>query len=292
MNTVSSKLSLCISFLFSMSCYYTWAQNTGIGTSLPQAPLHINNNSVNELLRLQGAQPYISFYSLGTYQGYLWATGSTIDLGTAFSSNYPVTISPNLNTTTFFTANGRVGIGGVSNPADKLDASGNIRFSGALKPGGNSGIAGQVLQSNGSSIPTWITLPNMYDNTSHIYTLAGAPPIGPSIVDADIPGLTRTITLSGNAKVMISYSLYGYAYNDCCGAVYYEYYIKIDGNIVKRNFQSCANQKTKASSQTFIASLPAGTHNIKISWHYYQGPRIDNLQDEIWSVLDIVVFPQ
>ena len=47
---------------------------------------------------------------------------------------------------------GNVGIG-VANPAEALDVSGNIQFSGALMPGGNAGTAGQVLVSQGPGVP-------------------------------------------------------------------------------------------------------------------------------------------
>ncbi|MFA6585907.1 MAG: hypothetical protein WCS86_01975 [Candidatus Paceibacterota bacterium] len=48
------------------------------------------------------------------------------------------------------------GIGTIE-PAEKLDVVGNIKFSGALMPGGLAGTAGQVLQSNGAGVPTWVT---------------------------------------------------------------------------------------------------------------------------------------
>ena len=48
--------------------------------------------------------------------------------------------------------NGNVGIG-IANPTERLDVSGNVRFSGALMPGGNAGSVGQVLISQGPGVP-------------------------------------------------------------------------------------------------------------------------------------------
>ena len=51
---------------------------------------------------------------------------------------------------------GNVGIG-ITNPFQKLEVSGNVRFSGALMPNGSAGTAGYVLTSAGAGLaPTWI----------------------------------------------------------------------------------------------------------------------------------------
>ena len=50
---------------------------------------------------------------------------------------------------------GNVGIG-LNSPAQALDVSGNVQFSGALMPGGNAGAPGQVLVSQGAgTAPQW-----------------------------------------------------------------------------------------------------------------------------------------
>ncbi len=52
---------------------------------------------------------------------------------------------------------GNVGIGNVS-PTEKLDVTGNMKFSGALMPNNLPGAVGNVLTSNGAgSAPTWST---------------------------------------------------------------------------------------------------------------------------------------
>lgn len=55
------------------------------------------------------------------------------------------------------TQSGNVGIGKTAASAtQKLDVQGNVKFSGALMPGGSAGTSGQVLTSQGSSAaPIW-----------------------------------------------------------------------------------------------------------------------------------------
>jgi hypothetical protein len=94
----------------------------------------------------------------GANTAYLYSTGNDFAIGNG----------TNLKNLNFFTttggvytermridANGNVGIAN-SSPSEKLDVTGNIEFSGALKPGGNAGAVGTFLISTGSSsAPTW-----------------------------------------------------------------------------------------------------------------------------------------
>jgi len=61
---------------------------------------------------------------------------------------------------------GNVGIGTTA-PSERLDVQGNVRFSGALMPGGNPGTSGQVLVSQGQDQPpVWQTLPSSNNSWS------------------------------------------------------------------------------------------------------------------------------
>ncbi|NPA34467.1 MAG: hypothetical protein GXO48_06030, partial [Chlorobi bacterium] len=58
---------------------------------------------------------------------------------------------------------GNVGIN-VLLPSEKLHVQGNVRFDGALMPGGNAGTTGQVLISQGpGAAPIWVDAPSIGD---------------------------------------------------------------------------------------------------------------------------------
>ena len=148
-----------------MIAFAAKAQNTGIGTNAPQAPLHVSTSS-SEVLRIQGNNPYLSLFdNTDGYRGYLWYRPETftpfirsIDLGSAVGSGLAVTISPGLQNTATFLPTGNVGIGTIT-PAEKLDVNGNVNLTGTLKVNNSSGTPGQVLVSNGGAAPTWQDAP-------------------------------------------------------------------------------------------------------------------------------------
>jgi hypothetical protein len=60
--------------------------NVGINTNTPIAPLHITGN--NESVRLQGTEPYITFFDpAGVYKGFVWqGPGQNMSIGTAIGN--------------------------------------------------------------------------------------------------------------------------------------------------------------------------------------------------------------
>ncbi len=74
-------------------------------------------------------------------------------------------------------SDGKVGVG-VANPSEALDILGNVKFSGALMPGGNTGTLGQVLISQGAgNPPQWVT-PNFGDNWGSQVAVTQGPIVG------------------------------------------------------------------------------------------------------------------
>jgi hypothetical protein len=91
--------------------YNNNAGNVGIGTSNPLVPLHINKTT-DELLRLQGLNPYLSFYNNGAVKSYVQAYGDDLLLGTILgNTNGAIRFyNNNINNMTIL-SNGNVGIG-------------------------------------------------------------------------------------------------------------------------------------------------------------------------------------
>jgi hypothetical protein len=97
----------------------------GINIQNPAVPLHVYSSS-DEVVRIRGGFPYMSFYRSDLYAGYLWANGLSFELGTPVGSGIPVTIAPGLGTAATFMPGGNVGIG-ASDPSFRLDVNGRIR---------------------------------------------------------------------------------------------------------------------------------------------------------------------
>jgi hypothetical protein len=106
------------------------------------------------------------------YDGSVWqriVTGSSTDniyttngtIGSGRTVNVTNTLNFDAGTLFLDGTNNRIGIG-TSTPTEKLDLTGNVKFSGALMPNNTAGTAGQVLVSNGAgSAPNWVNVPNM-----------------------------------------------------------------------------------------------------------------------------------
>ncbi|HPQ08292.1 MAG TPA: hypothetical protein PK995_03620 [Bacteroidia bacterium] len=99
--------------------------------------------------------------------------------------------------------NSRLGVG-TATPAQRLDVSGNVQFSGALMPAGNAGTSGQILTSQGAGLPpTWQTpasIPLYGNNAQSVKLTTMVNTTSTSWVN--IPGMSITMTPQHN-KVFI-----------------------------------------------------------------------------------------
>jgi hypothetical protein len=100
---------------------------------------------------------------------------------------------------------GNLGVG-VSNPTEKLEVAGNLKFTGSLNPGGNSGTPGQVLQSNGTGTPTWVSPGNFGYNHTFGYNASTSVNLVPDVLNF-IPGLDSIpVPITSNSKIIFNYS--------------------------------------------------------------------------------------
>jgi len=97
----------------------------------------------------------------GANTAYLYSTGNDFVIGNGANSknlNFFTTAGGTASERMRISSAGNVGIANIS-PSEKLDVTGNIRFSGALMPNNSAGTAGYFLQSNGAgAAPTWAAL--------------------------------------------------------------------------------------------------------------------------------------
>lgn len=131
----------------------------------------------------------------------LFGSGADVSSGsltnaTAIGANAIVSASNSL----VLGNNANVGIG-ISSPSEKLHVIGNLRFDGALMSNGSAGTTGQLLISQGPGVaPNWGPVGGLiatYKNTPTRTTINSTSFI-------QITGLSRTITLTTNADVIIS----------------------------------------------------------------------------------------
>jgi hypothetical protein len=164
--------------------------NVGIGTTSPGAKLDVYGGN-GTYIRVSGAMPAgdgnqgLVGYELvnSSTNGYWRMYLADPDGGFGVTSNsfeiweYPANLGtggccrPRLRimssngsanpTEVVINSAGNVGIGTTA-PSERLDVQGNVRFSGALMPGGNAGTSGQVLVSQGAgTAPVWQPLSSL-----------------------------------------------------------------------------------------------------------------------------------
>lgn len=156
----------------------------GVGTSGPNSTLSVNgraqfgdntitNNDSNDNIYIErnanftqmhlyntdlsntDINAYISLNRTGTVNG---SGNSTPGMNIWTSSAHPIRFSTNVLERMVITSGGNVGIGSTA-PSERLDVTGNVRFSGALMPNNAAGTAGQVLTSAGAgAAPTWTSV--------------------------------------------------------------------------------------------------------------------------------------
>lgn len=206
-------------FLFSI----TANAQVGIGTATPNSSAQLDLQSttkgflVPRMTQLQVSQIVTPATGLLVYQtdgtagfyyfdGAVWKSGvGNGSICGSANTNYVAKFTgPNTMCNSIISDDGtNVGISKPA-PAQKLDVAGNVQFSGALMPGGWSGVNGLVLTSSGASAaPVWNSPTNsLYNNINVAY---GTATITTTTTWQIIPGMTQTITVppGRTAKVIV-----------------------------------------------------------------------------------------
>jgi hypothetical protein len=235
----------------------------------------------------QGVPGGFNVLTLGAQgTGILMLNGNTARVGIGTNSptaalGFPATLGKKITLYPGATGDAGFGMAGnrlqifADNPnadvAMGYDAAGtfNERFAvkptGALAVNGNTGTAGQVLSSNGSSsAATWVSPTNSQYNNITIITTSNSVLIADH-TSASLPDLTKTLTLSGPAKVIVSVSV---RISDpgcvACGASSNSVYLDLDNVDMRVYTRDLANGATDEMTFTDGISVSAGTHTIKI----------------------------
>lgn len=192
----------------------SFAQNIGIGTLTPQTPLDLRSTFFNHLFRMDGTTgTYLSIYENGLYRGYLGSFGGAnedVDFGTGSGNNTgKLHLSIQANPRLTIGATGNVGINN-SNPQWQLDVNGSMNLTGRLSAGGSSGVAGQVLVSNGLSAPTWQTLNGAFQNNVRFEAtfITSAPSIASLSYTSVINTDNTAVTIASSGVTITKTGLY------------------------------------------------------------------------------------
>jgi hypothetical protein len=169
---------------------------------------------------------------------------------------------------------GNVGIGS-STPSQKLDVTGNIRFSGALMPNGSAGTSGQILVSKGSNTPpVWQSVSALTQAITLISsaTVTQSYPSTSTITYKTITGLSQSITVPTGGTYTVMCTAMGTAEKSSStgSRVFAQYGYFVDGTqtggiqrvSIDDEESSQYARSGWAMSSTFV--LTAGTHTIEV----------------------------
>lgn len=170
-------------------------------------------------------------------------------------------------------SNGNVGIANTA-PTEKLDVTGNVRFSNALMPNNNAGTTGQVLVSQGAGVaPVWQAAASVLK----AYSVFATRTTINSTAWVDVSGLSQTITTTGPAIFIIT----TYGSLEIISNTYYQSGAEIrilqNGVLVPNAFQthdwfdeaSSTGTINHWSFQTLVTVPAAGTYTFKVQAHKY-----------------------
>ena len=236
-----------------------------------------------------------------------------VGIGTA-SPNAPLSFPPTLThkITLYPGATGDAGLGMAANRlqiyADNpnadvaigYDAAGTFNERFAVKPNaaiavnGNSGAAGQVLQSNGAgSAATWVAPTNSLYNNTNSFVSTDVVLVHDNYSRVVIPGMTSIFTLTSAAKVWVSFTVRVATVGcDFCGSTSAYLEIMVDGYVVGTYVNDVGNGATLNPAASRIFTMGPGNHTISIAAEKYGNDTNFAWTSDAPSTLDIQIIPQ
>jgi hypothetical protein len=251
--------------------------NVGIGT-VPGARLHIKHNSYpTPSLLIEETE---SDYTRMEFRN------------TSVNSFWQMNASPQKTG-----ADARLEFWNISDGAPStplvLTGDGKMIITGPFAPSNNTGIAGQVLQSNGNAAPSWVSpTHSSYNNMIHLDQPYSVEVTGTDTFD--LPGLSYTFTLASNARISTSFyiNLFGHT---CfaCGTSLSEIFINVDGSRRYFFFGSVNNGGVGGYGANTILNLEPGTHTVKLQITRNAGADFVAGGGGGWSsVMDLVIVKE
>lgn len=302
--------------------YYNGGR-VGVGTSSPTHKFMVLDD--NSGLRVQtnaAGSTLASFGGMGTFQvdapGVVGGRLTMLENGNlglgVVNPTHKLSFAPSLGRkiSLYPGATGDVGFGVAGNRlqiyADNpnadvalgYDAAGtfNERFAfkpnGAMAVSGNTGTAGQVLQSNGSgATATWVNPTRVrYENVWSVVSTAVT--TVPEWSGQTLPDLSHAVTVTGNARLVIDYTLYVQDPSCAlCAGAPASAEIWIDGALARAHFVRLGNGESGYVSDHHVATVGAGTHTIEIKGHSNaKANSFGNSGAAYGNTLSIEVVPQ
>jgi hypothetical protein len=182
------------------------------------------------------------------------------------------------------------------------DAAGtfNERFAvkpnGALAVVGNTGTAGQVLQSNGSgAAATWSSPTQAAYNNLYQVVSSNSVTVTNTQFNVPIPDMSQTFNVATNAKVVVSMDLELQAISCfACGGSSAFVQLILDGGAQMTWLQSLGNGETHILSATHLLSVGPGSHTVSLQYYTGTGPdmRFGCTSCITHNVLTLQVVPQ
>jgi hypothetical protein len=132
---------------------------------------------------------------------------------------------------------------------------------GALRVDGSEGQAGQVLTSRGSGAAAQWKSPTSQYQLTNMNINSGT--TAPGSTPTTIPGLAQTISVSGNAKLLVQWGVRVEA-NDCCFGSTAWIDITLNGGVVNTVQHSVANNSRAFISGSWMMAVGPGSHTVEI----------------------------